>query len=143
MTNREQHIKSIKTRNAFYELKFDGDLLLYRTRVLLRLITLFSNKSNLTIPVNIVSEFSQSSFLGLFNCYHLTIVTNGLGKKKTRILPPIYLLRLPWSKTDRKFCSIVETEKDLNKRSIAWYVPRRYVVWPSVDTLDFLMKEFK
>lgn len=128
MTNREQHIKSIKTRNAFYELKFDGDLLLYRSGVLLRLITLFTNKSNLTIPVNIVSEFRESSFLGLFNCYHLTIVTNGLGKKKTRLLPLIYLLKSPWSKVDRKFRSIIETEQGLSKRKVSWYVPRMYAI---------------
>lgn len=117
-----------KCENLLYELSFDGTILKYTRKPLLRLILLnpFGTKQ-LEFCAKEISKCDNSSILNMLNSYRLELAqwNPASDKMQYRKLPGIYLLgmdRLHTSVLSR----IIHHETRLDKKKQTWFIPRDY-----------------
>lgn len=92
----------VSYRNLMLQLKFDGDLLIYKPGKLM----FFQNR--VEIPINVVLDYQYKSFASMARLIlHINKYTYGQRKPNVKILKPIYMLAAP-----AKFENVLLTSLD-------------------------------
>lgn len=80
----------VSYRNLMLQLKFDGDLLIYKPGKLMPF------QHPVEIPINIVLDYQYKSFASMARLIlHINKYTFGQSKPNVKILKPIYMLAAP------------------------------------------------
>lgn len=119
---------SFKYSNLLYKLSFDGMILKYQMRPLLRFLLLRSiTATTLEFCVRDISKYRSKGFHPLMKGYKLELSqwNTAINSFTQRNIPTIYLLNLS-KKHISALNTIVELELSLDKSKPNWFLPRDY-----------------
>lgn len=117
-----------KYENLFYKITFDGSILSYSSKRLLRWFLLRPFEPCWAeFPVNEISTCKTSAVSSKLNCYQFELASwnTSSGQAKYRKLPGIYLRNDDVSAI-ADLSKIIDYETRMDKKQQNWFIPRYY-----------------